>query len=188
MSSQKSLGNDPFAAALTAPIAELGIVVSDPRGKSGSNTKTRVVAGVAVSTTTIYYPGNEYRYVKANSTIVVGDALKIDTAGTDANKPTEFVPTAAVTDVVDGAAHVAIATNSYAYVTIKGRITNVKTTGTVNEGDALGASGTAGTLVAITGSTPTGAEVIAAIRYAAGRRALALVNFTTNRWDIHFGG
>jgi hypothetical protein len=181
----------------TAQEHDLSTIMDDPRGKFGVITVNRVIAGAVVTETVRYSPGGQFMYCKANATIVGadvaggGDACKVDDAGTDANKPGFVVPTAAAAaQIVAGISRVSVANGSFFWLQIRGRVYNAKvTTAGTAEGDALGANpATAGTLIAITAATPSNAEVIAAIRYAAGRRAMALVNFGTNLWDVNLAG
>jgi hypothetical protein len=182
----------------TAQEFDLSNIQDDPRGKFGVITINRVIAGAVVTETVRYSPGGMFMYCKANATIVGadvaggGDACKVDDAGTDANKPGFVVPTAAAAaQIVAGISRVSVPNGSFFWLQIRGRVYNAKvTTAGTAEGDALGANpATAGTLVGITASaSPTQAEIIAAIRYASGRRAMALVNFGTNLWDVNLAG
>lgn len=186
----KILGVD-FSRVSTVPENELGIIVDDVRGGAYGFTRTQIdqFSGGPVTTTYQYTPGNRYKYVQATATIAVGDAVKVDDAAADVTKPGLVTPTTAVTDIVDGVAHVAIPSLSYGWVTVEGRVYTAKVLDAGNaEGAALGATATAGTLGAITGTTPTGAEVIASIRGAYGRRAMSLVDVGTNLWDIYLRG
>lgn len=171
------------------------IIYDDPRGKFGVITINRVIAGAVVTETVRYVPGAQFRYGQAANAIVGaeaaagGDALMVDNAQTDALKPQRVTPTAGVTDIVEGIAHISIPDEFFGFFQIRGRVYNAKALDAANaEGAACGASATAGTLVAITAATPTAAEVIAAIRYAAGRRAMALVDVGANLWDVELRG
>lgn len=166
-------GIDPLRTTAAAEFP-LGLEVDDPRAA---------------------FTGNKLRYVQAANAIVGSenaagaDSVMTDNAQTDALKPGRVTPTAGVTDIVDGIAHISIADEFFGWITIEGRVNNCKVTDAgATEGAALGASATAGTLVAITAATPTAAEVIAAIRYAGGRRAMALVDVGTNLWDVLLRG
>lgn len=183
---EKMLGID-ITRVTTTPLHEVGTIIEDPRG--GSIGTLSFSDGFGGTITRTGNPGAEYRYVKAGAAIAAGDAVKVDNSGTDADKPGTVIPTSGVTDIVEGIAHVAIASGSYGFITTKGRVYAAKVTDGGAEGDALGASATAGTLVSITASsTVTQAEAIAAIRYAAGRRAMALVDVGTNIWDVVLRG
>lgn len=178
----------------TAQEFDISSIYDDPRGKFGVVTINRVIAGAVVTETVRYSPGGQFRYVQANAlltgsdNVAGGDAVKINDAGVDANKPGIVVPTAGVTDIVDGIARVTIANNSFGWIQIRGRVFNCKVADGFAEGDALGASAVAGRLASITGTTPTGAEVIAAIRFAAGRRAMGLVDTGANLGDVELRG
>lgn len=179
----------------TAQEFDLSSIYDDPRGKFGVVTINRVIAGAVVTETVRYSPGGQFRYVQANAALtgadnVAGaDAVKINDAGNDALKPGIVVPTAAVTDIVDGIARVSIANNSFGWIQIRGRVYNCKVADGFAEGDALGASAVAGRLILITAAgAPTQAETIAAIRYAAGRRAMGLVDTGANLGDVELRG
>lgn len=187
----KIAGNDLYHISAT-PEHEPGMMVDDPRGKSGVVTINRVIAGAVVTQTIRYSPDAEYRYIQASNAIVGaengagGDALKMDEAQTDTVKPIRHTPTTAVTSQVDAVAHISITDEFYGFVQTRGRVYNAKVldAGTA-ESQALGASGTAATLVGITASAAYAqAEAIAAINYAAGRRAKALQDVGVNLWDI----
>jgi len=186
----KFLGVD-FDVVTTTAKHELGIEAEDVRGGNYGLSISQIdqFPGGPVTTTRTYFPGNRYKYVQASATIAIGDAVKIDDAAADLTKPGLVTPTTAVTDIVDGVAHVAIASGSFGWITIKGRVNSAKVLDAGNaEGAALGASGTAGTLVAITAATPTAAEVIAAIRGGYGRRAMSLEDVGTNLWNVVLRG
>jgi len=178
----------------TAQEHDLSTIMDDPRGKFGVITINRVIAGSVVTETVRYSPGGQFMYVQAGSTIVGadaaagGDALMISNAGSDTLKPGLVIPTAGVTDVVAGIARVSQATSSFGWMQIRGRVYNCKVADGFAEGDALGASATAGRLVLLTATTPTTAEVIAAIRFAAGRRAFGLVDTGANLGDVNLAG
>lgn len=160
---QKILGVDVTRTTTTAE-HELGLVVDDAVG--GANFGTAGLTGVVVR------PGNVYKYVKANAAVAAGDAVKLVDSST--NEPGLVTPTTALNDVVDGIAHVAIALDSFGFITILGRVTAAKV-GTVAFGDRLGASGTAGTLTAITiAATPTQGEVQRVLAAAVGIAPVAL--------------
>jgi hypothetical protein len=173
----------------------LSIIEDDPRGKFGVVTINRVIAGAVVTETIRYVPGAQYRYVQAAAALVGSenaagaDAAMVSNAAADATKPGLVIPTAGVTDIVEGLARISIPINNFGWLQIRGRVYNAKVLDAGNaEGAALGASATAATLVAITGTTPTGAEVIAAIRFAAGRRAMALEDVGANLWAVELRG
>ncbi len=142
------------------------------------------------------FPNNVLKYVQASNAIVGSeaalgaDSVMVDNAQTDALKPGRVTPIAAVTDVLEGIAQISIPDESFGWITIEGRVNNCKVTDAGNaEGAALGASATAGTLVAITASsTVTQAEAIAAIRQGAGRRAMSVLDVGTNLWDVYLRG
>lgn len=169
------LGCDPLKVT-TFQEFPLGTTSGDPRGGAFSN--------------------NKLKYVQASNAIVGSeavagaDSVMVDNAQTDALKPGRVTPIAGVTDIVEGAAQISIPDENFGWITIEGRVNNCKVTDAgAAEGAALGASATAGTLVAITAAgAPTQAELIAAIRYAGGRRAFAVVDVGTNLWDIYLRG
>lgn len=190
----KTGGIDIFSVK-SSPEHEPSTIVDDPRGKSGVITINRVIAGAIVTETVRYVPGAQFRYGQAANVIVGadvaggGDALMVDNAQTDALKPNRVTPTAGVTDIVEGIAHVSIPDEFWGFFQIRGRVYNAKHLDAAGvEGGAAGASATAGTLVNLTATTPTTAEVIAAIRYAAGRRAMSLVDVGVNLWDVELRG
>lgn len=167
-------GIDPLRVT-TIQEFPLGMIVEDPR------------KGI--------FSGNKIKYVQASNAIVGSeaalgaDSVMVDNAQTDSLKPGRVTPIAGVTDILDGIAHISIPDESFGWITIEGRVNNCKVLDAGNaEGAALGASATAATLVAITGTTPTGAEVIASIRYAAGRRAVAIEDLGTNLWSVILRG
>lgn len=171
------------------------IIYDDPRGKFGVVTINRVIAGAVVSEIVRYVPGAQFRYGQAANAIsgseaaLGGDALMVDNSQADALKPQRVTPTTLTSSIIEGIAHISIPDEFFGFYQIRGRVYNAKVTDGGAEGDALGSSATAGQLVAITAAgAPTQAEVIAAIRFAAGRRPMALVDIGVNLWDVELRG
>lgn len=124
--------------------------------------------------TTHHQDANTYRYVKASAAIAVGDLLRIDNA--DADEPFALRPTSAVNQPIAGVAHVAIASGSYGWVTVRGKVT-AKVAASTAAGSQLGSSATAGTGSAITiSATPTQAEIQRVVAAASGIGAEVLSN------------
>jgi hypothetical protein len=123
---------------------------------------------------------NRLRYVKAGSAISAGNALVVSLA--DADEPNTLVPCSAVNQVCVGVAHSAIASGSFGWVTIKGRLTNVVNTGTIAAGDKLTTSATAGALSPISSgdSNVTSTKLNAALAMAAGIGVMALDSNDSN--------
>jgi hypothetical protein len=97
------------------------------------------------------FPMNELRYVKAGSAISAGNTCTVSLA--DADEPFTLVPASALNQVVAGVAVTAIASGSFGWVTIKGRVASaLKTASTVTAGDPMSTTATAGAL-AIANST-----------------------------------
>lgn len=94
------------------------------------------------------FEDNTIRYVKAGSAIAAGDALKED--ATSALEPHLLIPTSAIQQPVVGIAHVAIASGSFGWVTVKGRVASAKAAGGTAAEARLGSSATAGTLATLT--------------------------------------
>lgn len=114
--------------------------------------------------------GRKYTYVKASAAIALGDACKVDFATGKYN----VNPTSAVAQVVLGIAQVAVAINLFFWLVTGGEVVG-KLTAATAAGVRLGSSGVAGTLITLTATTPTTAEVIAAIAQAAGTGAMCRV-------------
>lgn len=168
------MGCDPLRVT-TFQEHPLSVISADPRGGDFSENKVMYVQAANA--------------IVGSENVAGADSVMVDNAQTDILKPGRVTPITAVTDIVQGIAHISIPDENFGWITIEGRVNNCKATDAGNaEGAALGASATAGTLVAITGTTPTGAEVIAAIRYAAGRRAMALEDVGTNLWNVYLRG
>lgn len=117
--------------------------------------------------------GNTYRYVKASAAIAAGDALVLDTANAD--EPNALTPASAVNQPVAAIAPVAIASASYGWVVVRGKVASAKLEATVAAGAQLGSSAVAGTLSAITvGAAFVQAEVQRVLAAAAGRPVVAV--------------
>lgn len=120
-----------------------------------------------------FQDGTIYQYVKAGSTIAVGDALILDTSATD--EPFVVIPSAAVNQVVAGIAPVAIASASYGWIVIRGKVPSAKVAASTAAGAQLGTSATAGTLSTITiAGTYAQGEVQRVLAAAAGLSVQAL--------------
>jgi hypothetical protein len=97
------------------------------------------------------FPQGELKYVKAGSAISAGNAVVVSLA--DADEPYAVVPSSALNQVIAGIAVTAIASGSFGWVTVRGRVASaLKTASTVTAGDALSTTATAGAL-AIANST-----------------------------------
>lgn len=102
------------------------------------------------------FPQNVLRYVKSNAAIAANAALTRDVAD-ETNEPHAVVATTATGQPLDGIAHVAIASGSFGWVTIKGKASN-NVTAAVATGVGLGSTATAGRLTTV---ATQGAETIA---------------------------
>lgn len=129
------------------------------------------------------FPGNRIRYVKAGSAIAAGDALKIKTDEATL-EPGVLVPTSAIQEVIVGIAHVAIASGSFGWVTVKGRVASA-TVGDASTGTAgakLGSSASAGKVISLTTAdsnfTSNDYQEVAAL--AAGIGLMALDSWDSN--------
>lgn len=115
----------------------------------------------------------EYLYVRAGAAIAAGDALILDNS-VAAERPFRMTPATAVNQAVQAIAPVAIASGSYGWVLIRGRV-NAKVAASTAAAAQLGSSGTAGTLSTVTVSaSPTQAEVQRVLAVGAGRGMTAV--------------
>ena len=121
------LGVDPTRVDSTAQFA-LGTECKDPR--------------------TVDFANNTIRYVKAGSAIALGDALKVK--ADEAQEPNVLIPTSAVQQPVVGIAHVAIASASFGWVTVKGRVASASAAASTAAEARLGSSASAGKLQTLT--------------------------------------
>jgi hypothetical protein len=103
------------------------------------------------------FPQNIIRYVKSNAVIAANAALTKDLTD-ETNEPHAVLATTATGQPMEGIAHVAIASGSFGWVTIKGKATN-SITAAVTAGALLGSTATAGRLTTVATS---GAETVAA--------------------------
>lgn len=118
--------------------------------------------------------GVTYRYVKATSAVAVGDLLRVNNA--DADEPHAVTPTSAVNQPITGVATTAIASGSYGWIAIRGKVT-AKVAASTAAGAQLGSSGTAGTGSAITiSASPTQAEIQRVLAAASGLGVEVLSN------------
>jgi hypothetical protein len=177
---------------------ELGIEVDDSRGRQGDKIITRLhptsAGGGGQSSQIIimnrYRPGNRYRYVRLNGTVVQFDAVRADiTFASEADRDANVIATngVALGNVVDGIAEQGTggplttdpalqshAAGVHMFITVRGKaICNV--VNTVAGGDLLGSSAVAGQLSTIAVATPTAAEVIRVANIAAGLGVRAMV-------------
>lgn len=111
----------------------------------------------AKDTRTRSFPQNMIRYVKSNAAITVNQAVTLDLTD-ETNEPHAVVATTATGQPIHGIAHVAIASGSFGWVTIKGS-TPINVNAAVSAGALLGSSGTAGKLDTL---ATQGAALIAA--------------------------
>ncbi len=115
----------------------------------------------------------EYLYIRAGAAIAAGDALILDNS-VAVERPFRMTPATAVNQAVQAIAPVAIASGSYGWVMIRGRV-NAKVAASTAAGAQLGSSGTAGTTSTVTVSaSPTQAEVQRVLAVAAGRGMTAV--------------
>lgn len=104
------------------------------------------------------FPQNTVRYVKAGSAISAGNSLIVSL--TDADEPFTLVPASALNQVVVAVAPVAIASGSFGWVTIKGRVASaLKTASAVTAGDPLSTTATAGALATANSTSATALAV-----------------------------
>lgn len=104
------------------------------------------------------FPLNEIKYIKAGSAISAGNALIVSL--TDADEPFTLVPSSALNQVVAGVAPVAIASGSFGWVTVRGRVASaLKTASAVTAGDALSTTATAGALATANSTSATALAV-----------------------------
>ncbi len=146
----------------TVPEFALGTEADDPR------------AGAS-------YAGNRIRYIKAGSNIALGDALIIKTDEATL-EPWVQIPTSAVAQVVVGVAHVAIASGSYGWVTVRGRVPAANVGPSIAVGAKLGSSSSAGKLVALAQADTnfSSNNINAAIAQGAGVGLMALDSNDSN--------
>lgn len=150
-------GIDPTRVSTVAEFP-IGTVVDDPRNG---------------------FTGNRIKYVQTSATVAAADALKLDVAATAANRHAVVTPTTAATSVIEGVAHVAIASGSFGWITRAGRVNcNVATPAA---GDILVGTASAGRL-GTSGATAAEANAI-----AAGQPCVTLVAAAGNRSDIIIG-
>lgn len=103
------------------------------------------------------FPQNELRYVKSNAAIAANASLTRDLTD-ETNEPHAVVATTATGQPLEGIAHVAIASGSFGWVTIKGKATN-NVGAAVAAGALLASSASAGRLDTV---ATQGAALIAA--------------------------
>lgn len=115
--SNKLLGIDIFDVS-TTPKHEPGLIVSDIRGGFGEFSFKEFIDGPTQFRR--FSPDAEYKYVRATATVTSGDACKVDVAATD--EPAGVTPVTAITDAVDGIAITNIASGSYGFIQVRGRV------------------------------------------------------------------
>ena len=129
------------------------------------------------------FGGNRIKYFRANGSITVNSAIICDVSfATTAERHATVIASSAVSQPVEGVsdcATVTVTSGQFFWGTVKGRAIAKTSAVTAATNNKLGTSGTAGTFVAITGSTPTGAEVIAAIAAGVGKGATAMTDTGT---------
>lgn len=104
------------------------------------------------------FPNNRLKYAKAGSAISAGNACVVSLA--DADEPFTLVPASALSQVVVGIAQTAIASGSFGWVTIKGRVASaLKTASAVTAGDPLSTTATAGALATANSTSATALAV-----------------------------
>jgi hypothetical protein len=97
------------------------------------------------------FPQKVLKYVKAGSALSTGNSLVVSLA--DAEEPYVLVPSSALNQVIAGITEIAIASGSFGWVTVRGRVASaLKTASTVTAGDPMSTTATAGAL-AIANST-----------------------------------
>lgn len=119
----------------------LGLEADDPRGGQ-------------------FRTGNRIKYVKASSAVSAGNAVVIDTGDSTGTEPAVVVPASALNQVVTGIAETAIASGSFGWVTIRGRVASaLKTASTLTAGDVLSTTATAGALALANSTSATALAV-----------------------------
>lgn len=179
----KRLGIDVNSTHTTAQ-HELGAIVDDIKGGEGASSLSFKEYIDASTTTRYWFPDAQYQYVKAGSAISAGNAVKVDV--TASNEPYTVVPTSAVNDIVAGICPVAIASGSYGFMQIRGRVRALTNTGTLAAGDKLVAGSTAGKLGALVSNSniTTSTNLLAFVGFAAGKPVVALNSNDSNAADI----
>lgn len=129
------------------------------------------------------FAGNVVKYVRANGTVGTNDAVVTDhTFGTTTERHATVVSVTAVAQILEGVSdlNAGMTSGQFGWITVKGRAL-CKTTGVadVTANRKLGTAAAVGTLGLLTATTPTAAEVIAAIAAANGKGASALTNTGT---------
>lgn len=130
--------------------------------------------------------GKRYKFMRATTAWNSGDCVVTDTAG--ANEPNDGAPCSAVSQVAQGIAVTTVAINGGGWVQIYGEFTLANVTTASVAGDKLGTTATSGRLGSLTATTPTAAEVIAAIAAATGAGFQALDNSVANICQIMIFG
>lgn len=190
---------------------ELGFECDDQRGKQGDKIVNKLFpqtgsGGGQTSQQAIvnrYRPGNRYKYVRANGTITQFNAVIRDISfATEIQRADNVINCSAVAQCVAGVweqgtggplttdpALSSDAAGVFGFITTRGlAICNVEAGVAAN--DKLGTTAVAGQLDSLASTTPTTAEVAAAIAAATGLGALALVTepatgFKANLTYVH---
>lgn len=180
----------------TTAVNELGVELDDQRGREGNKLINKLFpvtgggGGQSNQPAVInrYRPGNRYKYVRLNASVGQFNSVIRDlTFSVEANRADNVIPSQAVAQPIAGVweqgtggplttepAASVDAAGTFGFMTTRGlAICNVNAA--VVAGDKLGSSATFGTLITITATTPTAAEVIAAIAAATGLGVHALV-------------
>lgn len=151
--STKLLGFDIKRVTTTA-IHELGLIVQDNKGGVGTVTESQFLyprtAGEGggygkFQVIKEFSADAEYKYVRAQSAVAIGDSVRLDTGQTD--EPAAVIPVSATDQPIEGVAVVAIASGSFGFVQVRGRVP-AQAAGTADAtaryGAKLAAAGAAG--------------------------------------------
>ncbi len=134
------------------------------------------------------FPLNVIRYIKAAAAIAAGDALRYKTDET--LEPHVLTPVGSATHAVAAIAHVAIASGSFGWVTVKGRVPSAKIGTAVTAGAILTATevtttADAGELVVLTHGTAFSSTVSEQLKaQAAGIGIIALDSASTSESTV----
>lgn len=199
---------NPFEDTTTSPKHELGIIVSDPRGRGqGSRSYQDVlpVSGTDATPTALtirkpgsgYSPDAEFQYVRNADTdpLIAGSAVMYTLSATDENGAVEFAAT--TSNLIAGIAVRTIAAGSYGWIQVRGKVpvpsttTNsdvelrggVRVATDIATGSFLVISATDGVLTTYTTSTSTLSQLISIL---GGRRVYSIdsgINLATSGND-----
>src|SRR4030095_3852564 len=171
---RKMLGIDITDVSVT-PKAEVGGVYEDVRGGTGSFTYKEVIDGNTF--TREFSPDGEYKYVRAASAVAIGDAVRIDTGQTD--EPAAVVPVSAADQPVEGIAIVSLASGSYGFIQVRGRVPSqaaATSVAALRYGAKMAAAGAAGDMKVsgASGNLASDGAIDVATLFARGRTILQL--------------